>query len=513
MERQLAARHAACGDAAGQAAVSRKLDRRATGPRARVCPFARRYPADRAADRAPERTSRVPHVRDAGRSARCAVRFSGWPRHPDRHSLPTADSSPTGRRRPRLRPRIVPCHRAAGGQDPEHPRLSGTEPRRSRLCSGRHPRLLPEARMIVPYSYLDRQFSDIDAYLEDIRQVVQSGDFTLGSAVERFEEQFAALTKLPYAVGVASGTDALILPIRALGVGPGDEVITSPNTFVASVASIIMAGARPVFVDNDDEYMIDVDRIEAAITPRTKAILPVHLTGHPADMPAIMAIAERHGLAVMEDAAQAILATIDGQHVGSWGAAAAFSLHPLKNLNVWGDGGIIVTRSIEMRDKLRLLRNHGMATREDIHIWGCNSRLDSVQAVVALRLMGQLHEITAKRIAHARRFDQAFADMSDVITIPRRRPNICQVFHTYVIQVRDRDQLLQHLLDHGIRAKVHYPTPLHLQPAAAGLGYRMGDFPVCERHCQSILTLPVHQHLTCAEVDCVVNEVRRFYGR
>jgi dTDP-4-amino-4,6-dideoxygalactose transaminase len=367
--------------------------------------------------------------------------------------------------------------------------------------------------MIVPYSYLDRQFADIDAYLEDIRQVVLSGDFTLGSAVERFEDQFAALTKLPYAVGVASGTDALILPLRALGLGPGDEVITSPNTFVASVASIVMVGATPVFVDNNEDYTIDADRIEAAITPRTKAILAVHLTGHPADMPAIMTIANRHGLAVMEDAAQAILASIDGQHVGSWGAAAGFSLHPLKNLNVWGDGGIIVTRSEEMRDKLRLLRNHGMTTRDDIAIWGCNSRLDSVQAVIALRLMQQVHDITAKRIANARRFDEAFADMSDVITIPRRRPNVCQVFHTYVIQVRDRDRLLQHLLRHEIRAKVHYPTPLHLQPAAASFGYKAGDFPVCERHCETILTLPVHQHLTCAEIDSVVAEIRRFYGR
>jgi dTDP-4-amino-4,6-dideoxygalactose transaminase len=367
--------------------------------------------------------------------------------------------------------------------------------------------------MIVPYSYLDRQFSDLDPYLEDIRVVVKSGDFTLGLAVERFEEQFAALTGLPYAIGVGSGTDALTLPLRALGIGPGDEVITSPNTFVASVAAIVLAGAKPVFVDNNDEYTIDVDQIEAAITPRTKALLPVHLTGNPADMPAIMAVAERHGLAVVEDAAQAILASIDDKHVGFWGAAGAFSLHPLKNLNVWGDGGIIVTRSAALRDKLRLLRNHGMAMREDIHIWGANSRLDSVQAVVALRLMSQVRDITEKRIANARRFDEAFADMSDIVTIPRRRPNVCQVFHTYVIRVSDRDRLLQHLADHGIRAKVHYRIPLHLQPAAAGLGHKAGDFPVCEAHCRSILTLPVHQHLTRQEIDWVVEQVRRFYGR
>jgi dTDP-4-amino-4,6-dideoxygalactose transaminase len=367
--------------------------------------------------------------------------------------------------------------------------------------------------MIVPYSYLNRQFSDIDAYLDDIRQVVRAGDFTLGPAVEQFEDRFAALTGLPHAIGVGSGTDALILPLRALGIGPGDEVITSPNTFVASVAAIAMTGAKPVFVDNNDEYTIDVDRIEAAITPRTKAILPVHLTGNPADMPAIVAICDRHNLAIVEDAAQAILAAIDGKHVGSWGAAAGFSLHPLKNLNVWGDGGIVVTRSAAMRDKLRLLRNHGMATRDDIHVWGANSRLDSVQAVVALRLMSEVRDITDRRIANARKYDRAFADMSDVITVPRRRPNVCQVFHTYVILVSERDRLLRHLLERGIRAKVHYPIPLHLQPAASGLGYRPGDFPVCEAHCRSMLTLPVHQHLTAQEIDSVVGEVRRFYGR
>lgn len=367
--------------------------------------------------------------------------------------------------------------------------------------------------MNVPYSYLDRQFADIDEYLEDIRRVVKSGDFTLGAAVEEFEEKFAALTNLPYAVGVGSGTDALILPLRAVGVGPGDEVITTSNTFVASAASIVMAGARPVFVDNSEEYTIDVTKIEAAITPKTKAILPVHLSGNPADMPAVMKIAERHGLAVIEDAAQAILASIDGKHVGSWGAAAGFSLHPLKNLNVWGDGGIVVTRSKEMRDKLRLLRNHGMATREEIHIWGGNSRLDSLQAVVALRLLPQVHDITARRIATAVRYDEAFSDMGDVITVPKRRPGVRQVFHTYVIRVKDRDKLLEYLQSEGVRAKVHYPIPLHLQIAAAPYGHKAGDFPVCEAHCKSILTLPVHQHLTPDEVEYVIDRMRRFYGR
>ncbi len=367
--------------------------------------------------------------------------------------------------------------------------------------------------MNVPYSYLDRQFADIEPYLDDVRQVVRAGDFTLGRAVAQFEEQFARLTGLPHAVAVGSGTDALILSLRALGIGPGDEVITTPNTFVATVGAIVMAGAVPRFVDNNAEYTIDVEQIEAAITPRTKAILPVHLTGNPADMPAIAAVAERHGLNVVEDAAQAILATIDGQHVGSWGAAAGFSLHPLKNLNIWGDGGVILTRSEEVRDRLRLLRNHGMATRDEIHVWTGNSRMDSLQAAIALRLMGQVHEITGHRIANARRFDAAFADMTDAIRLPPRRSHVRQVFHTYVMRVVDRDALLASLLDQGVRAKVHYPIPLHLQKAAAGLGYKAGDFPVCEADCRSILTLPVHQHLTPGEIDHTIGAVRRFYGR
>ena len=192
--------------------------------------------------------------------------------------------------------------------------------------------------MEVPYSYLQRQFSDLDPYLEDIRELATSGDFTLGRSVGEFEERFADLCGLPFAVGVASGTDALILSMKVLGIGSGDEVITTPNTFVATVGAIAMTGARPVFVDNNDEYTIDVSLIESAITPSTRPILPVHLTGNPADMTTIMDIAQRHNLTVVEDAAQAILATIDGKHVGSWGETAGFSLHPLKNLHVWGDG-------------------------------------------------------------------------------------------------------------------------------------------------------------------------------
>jgi dTDP-4-amino-4,6-dideoxygalactose transaminase len=226
-----------------------------------------------------------------------------------------------------------------------------------------------------------------------------------------------------------------------------------------------------------------------------------------------MDIAKRHDLYVFEDAAQAILATIDGRHVGSWGDTASFSLHPLKNLNIWGDGGVIVTRSEELNDTLRLLRNHGLSTRDEVTMWGYNSRFDSLQAAVANRLLGQVHAITEKRIANARRFDEAFYDLAEYVRIPPRRHNVKQVFHTYVIQARDRDDLRDYLIGQGVEAKVHYPIPLHLQKAAEPLGYKKGHFPVCERHCETIITLPVHQHLQPDEIDYVIDRVRSFYLR
>ncbi len=365
--------------------------------------------------------------------------------------------------------------------------------------------------MKVPYSYLEQQFAEVEPYLNDIRALVKTGDFTLGKALTEFEGKFADLLGLPCAIGVGTGTDALMLSLKILGIGHGDEVITTPNTFVATVGAIAMAGARPIFVDNNEEYTIDVTKIEEAINPRTRAIMPVHLTGCPADMPALMKIAERRNLIVVEDAAQAILASIDGKSVGSWGATAGFSLHPLKNINVWGDGGVIVTRSRELRDKLRLFRNHGMATRDEIAFWSHNCRLDTLQAVVANRLIGKVHAITDQRIANAKRYDESFADLSEYIRIPPRRLNVKQVYHTYVVRVKDRDRLYKYLNKNGIAAKIHYPIPLHLQQAAAHLGYKESDFPVCEEDCRTIITLPVHQHLSNAQMDYMLEHIRIFY--
>jgi dTDP-4-amino-4,6-dideoxygalactose transaminase len=365
--------------------------------------------------------------------------------------------------------------------------------------------------MRVPFSYLGRQFAAIDGYLSDIKALVESGDFTLGKALHEFEQRFAGLCQMPYAIGVGSGTDALTLSLKLLGIGPGDEVITTPTTFIATVGAIVMTGARPVFVDSDAGFVIEATQIEAAITPRTRAIVPVHYTGNMADMPAIMAVAQRYGLHVVEDACQAVTAAIDDQYAGAWGATACFSLHPLKNLNVWGDGGVIVTRSAALAEKLRLYRNHGLANRDAAVMFGANCRLDTLQAVIGNRLITQVPAITAQRIANAKRLDEAFANMPEAIRIPPRRAGVKHVYHLYMLRVQQRDALLHYLHHHGIEAKIHYPTPVHLQPAARCLGYQAGDFPVSEADSRCIITLPAHEHLTEAELDYMVAHVRAFY--
>src|SRR5258708_22134107 len=367
--------------------------------------------------------------------------------------------------------------------------------------------------MHVKFSYLDRQFADVDTYLADVRKTVIKGDFTLGRAVTEFEQRFAELCQLPYAVGVGSGTDALILSLKILGVGFGDEVITAPNTFIATVGAIAMTGARPVFVDSDDSFTIDPNKIEIAITERTKAILPVHYTGNVADMPRIMEIAKRHNLLVVEDACQAIMASRDGLPVGSWGETAGFSLHPLKNLNVWGDAGVVVTRSEEHARKLRLIRNHGMVNRDEVESFGHNSRLDTLQAVIGNRLIEQTEFITSKRIANARRLDAGLADLKEFIRIPERPANVQHVYHLYIVCSPYRDELLRYLHEHNIEAKIHYPIPVQLRPPAAPFASKKRHFPVPQRDSQTSITLPAHQPLLDDELDYMIEHIHTFSGQ
>ena len=364
--------------------------------------------------------------------------------------------------------------------------------------------------MKVRYSYLPQQFAEPEPIFEELRRLVQSGDFTLGAAVAEFERRFADLIGVEHAIGVGSGTDAIKLLLRAADVGHGDEVIAPANTFIATVGAINETGARPVLVDCDDSFCIDVDLIEAAITPRTKAIVPVSLTGNMPDMPRIMEIAERHGLVVVEDVCQSILGEWDGKRAGTWGIGGAFSLHPLKNLNVWGDGGIIVTNSAEVDQRLRLLRNHGMLNRDEIALLGHNSRLDSLQAVVGNWLIDQTHQITDSRIANAAYYDEQLGRIAE-IRIPPRRPNVKHVYHLYMVFADDRDGLYQFCLDEGVEAKIHYPIPLYRQEGLRHLGYEAGAFPVTDRHAGEIISFPADQHLTREDLDFVVATVRAYY--
>jgi dTDP-3-amino-2,3,6-trideoxy-4-keto-D-glucose/dTDP-3-amino-3,4,6-trideoxy-alpha-D-glucose/dTDP-2,6-dideoxy-D-kanosamine transaminase len=369
--------------------------------------------------------------------------------------------------------------------------------------------------MKVEFSYLSRQFDRefTDRVLTDIREFVATGDFTLGKKLEEFENKFAALIGVKYAIGVNSGTDALILSLKALGIGPGDEVITSAETFIATAGAIAAVGAKPVFVDVKDDYIIDEAKIEKAITSKTKALMPVWFTGNAPAMDMIMALAEKHGLPVIEDSCCAIDAEYKGKKAGAFGITGAFSFHPLKNLNVWSDGGMITTDSDKLNRQLRLLRNHGLATRDEIDIFGVNSRLDTLQAVVALRLLPLVKEITDARIANAKKLDEGFKNLTGMIEIPKRRANVRQVFHLYMVRAEDRDKLLKYCLEKGVEAKVHYPISLPYQKCARDLGYKPGDFPNTERDCRSIITFPAHQHLSGAEVQYVIDTVKEFYAR
>jgi dTDP-4-amino-4,6-dideoxygalactose transaminase len=365
--------------------------------------------------------------------------------------------------------------------------------------------------MHVRYSPLAQQFADPEPIFEELRALVRSGDFTLGKVVGEFESMFAEKTGRRYAIGVGSGTDALKLPLKALGIGPGDEVLTSANTFYATAGAIAEVGATPTFVDCDDSFCLDVDRLEAAITPRTKAIMPVHLTGEVADMRAVMRIAEKHGLPVVEDGCQSLMGERDGVKVGGWGIATGFSMHPLKIINVWGDAGVVVTDDPDMDRKLRLLRNHGLRNRDEMEIFGYNTRLDSTQAVVGKWILRQIEDIVDRRAANAAYYDAAFKDVPGIRVPPRFATK--NVYLLYVLFAERRDELLAHCLAAGIEAKVHYPIPLYLQPALRHLGHKISDFPVTDRHARESITFPVDQHLSRAEMDYVIGTVRDFASK
>lgn len=366
---------------------------------------------------------------------------------------------------------------------------------------------IDQAYRAVPFVDLHRLHSDIAGSLESVfRSVVDKSAFVLGEGVASFEADFANYIGTEHAIGVGSGTDALHLALRACGVGPGDEVITVPNTFAATVEAILMAGARPVFVDVDERTLLmDLDALEEALSEKTRAIIPVHLYGQPVDMVRFMEIARRAGVKVIEDACQAHGAYCGTRRAGSFGDAGCFSFYPSKNLGALGDGGIVTTNDEAIAVRIRSLRNHGEdASRLHTESGYC-SRLHGLQAALLREKLPHLDRWNASRMDAASCYDELLS-ASDVI-LPGRAEGVSHVFHLYVIRTRNRDEMRKALADRGIQTGIHYAAPLHLEPAFSGFGYTKGAFPVAERAAESIVSLPMHPFLTSEDVEHVVKAV------
>jgi dTDP-4-amino-4,6-dideoxygalactose transaminase len=371
---------------------------------------------------------------------------------------------------------------------------------------------LSHAARSVPYVALGQQFAaESAALLARLQRTLESGQWVAGPEVAELETKLAERLGARECVAVGSGTDALILSLRALGIGPGDEVITAPNSFIATASAIVHVGATPVFADVLPDQNIDPARVAAAVTPRTRAILPVHLSGRTARMPELLDIASRHDLRVIEDAAQAIDARLSGQAAGTFGDLGCFSCHPLKNLNAAGDAGFILANDEAQAVRLRRMRSNGLIDRETALEWGVVSRLDSVQAAVLLERLPRLDSVTEARRRNAHAYRQLLADVPQVF-MPPCRAREHNVFHTFVIQVDRRDELQAFLQTRGIGTAIHYKIPIHLQPAARTLGYGPGSFPVAEQQAQRILSLPVHQFLSPQDVEHVALNIREFFA-
>jgi len=368
-----------------------------------------------------------------------------------------------------------------------------------------------DSKLKISHNYLKEQFSDYSKIFIEIKKIVKTGDYTLGHAVDQCEKYFANKTGAKYAIGVGNGTDALFLSLKALNIGKNDEVITTPFTFVATVGSIVTAGAKPVFVDIKNDYNIDENKIESVITKKTKAIIPVHWSGRPCELEKIKSISKKYNLKIIQDACHAIGARYKNRHLVSYGDVCIYSMHPLKNLNIWGDGGIIITQNKALAKKLYLIRNHGLKNRNVCEIFGFNSRLDSIQAVVAnYKMKNKLNNITEKRIQNAHLFDKIFKG-NPYVNIIQRQSHLKEVFHLYQINVQNRDKLQKFLNNNNVDAKVHYPYPLHLQPSAKFLKYKRGDFPNAERIAKETLSLPVHEFIKEKHIKYIAALISGFY--
>lgn len=363
--------------------------------------------------------------------------------------------------------------------------------------------------MKVRYSYLKDQFSNCESLWKKLKKFVPTGDFTLGKELSVFERNFAKLIGTKYAVGVNSGTDAIKLALKILGIGKGDEVITAANTFVATVGAINEIGAKIIFVDCDETFCVNTKLLEKAINKKTKAIVPVHYSGYMCNMKDIKKISQEYNIPIVEDACQSILGEYDGKKAGTWGTMGAFSLHPLKNINVWSDGGIITTNNYKYYKKLKLLRNHGLLTRDKVEILGYNSRLDTFQAVVGNWLLPKARSIANSRINNARYLDKGLSKINE-IKIPKRPKNQKIVFHLYMVFAKNRNYLYKHCLKRGIEAKIHYPIPIYKQKALRKISGNK-KFYNADYQAKNLISFPCDQHLKTKQLDYIIKTVNEFY--
>lgn len=344
--------------------------------------------------------------------------------------------------------------------------------------------------------------------LKKIDEVLESGNYILGNQVDAFENEFSAFCGTRYSVAVGNGTEALMLSLKALEIGKGDEVITVPNSFLATASAICMVGAKPVFVDVCEDYNINSELIRNKITSNTRAIIPVHLTGRPAAMDQILSIAKKNNLFVIEDAAQAVGAKYNGQKVGSLGITGCFSVHPLKNLNACGDGGIITTNDENIYKYLIKARNHGLTNRDECQFWSLNSRMDAIQAAILRVKLRYLNELTDKRRSIASYYQK---ELKEYVKVPQEKSCEYAVYHTFIVQAEKRDDLKHYMKSCGIETKIHYPIPIHLQKAAQSLQYKLGDLPIAEKLSKRILSLPIYAELKESQIKYITETVKKFY--
>lgn len=364
--------------------------------------------------------------------------------------------------------------------------------------------------MKVPYINLGLQHANLmKELLAASQKVLESGQFILGEECSKFEKTFAELCHSRFALGVANGTDALILSLKAIGISEGDEIITAPNSFLASASAVALIGATPVFADVRSDFNLDPIKVEGVITAKTKAVIAVHLTGRPAPMDELMSIAKKHNIALIEDCAQAVGAEYKGKRTGSFGITGCFSLHPLKNLAAAGDGGVITTNDEKIYRHLLKARNHGLKNRDECEFWGYNSRLDNLQAALLNIKLQHLEKWTERRREIAQSYHEKLQHLN--IVLPKDEDYEKTVYHTYIIQTNERNRLKDFLAEKGVETKIHYPIPIHMQEAAKYLNYKQGDFPVTERQAETILSLPVYPELTNEQVDFVSDSIIEFY--